>query len=43
MGGNLWLLGWVAIAAFCAGGFAGVLLAALMYMAHDESSPEWPN
>jgi hypothetical protein len=41
MGGNLWLLGGVVVVAFCAGGFAGILLAALMYMAHDEPRPEW--
>jgi hypothetical protein len=34
MGVSLWLLGVVALAAFCAGGFAGILVAAIMYMAH---------
>jgi hypothetical protein len=41
MSSNIWLLGGVVAAAFCAGSFAGMLLAALMYMAHDEPKPGW--
>jgi len=43
MGGSLWVLGGVVVVAFCAGGFAGILLAALMHVARSEPSPEWPD
>jgi hypothetical protein len=43
MGGSLWVLGAVVLVAFCAGGLAGFLLAALLHMASDEPSPGLPD
>ena len=41
MGGSFWVLGTVVLVAFCAGGLAGILLAALMHVARGEPSAEW--
>ncbi len=41
MGGSLWVLGAAVLVAFCAGGLAGILLAALLHVASDEPSPGW--
>jgi len=43
MGGSLWVLGAAVLVAFCAGGLAGILLAALLHVASDEPSPGWPD
>jgi uncharacterized protein involved in exopolysaccharide biosynthesis len=43
MGGSLWVLGAVVLVAFCAGGLAGILLAALLHTASDEPSPGLPD
>jgi len=43
MGGSFWVLGTVVVVAFCAGGLAGILLAALMHVARGEPTPDWPD